>query len=409
MKRLTFLLATLLMSSWALWGEETITVTSTGADISEGLDLKAVATLFGEVADLETFEQELNSEKRHLSDLDLNGDGQVDYLRVVEVKDGDNHLIIIQAVLAKDIYQDVATILVEKTTEKVVVQIIGDEFIYGRDYVIEPVYIYRPVIYDWFWGHHWICWTSPWYWGYWPEWWHGYACWGYPIYWRHIHEYHHHHACCSYRYAAAPRGTASAMRGPSRQDYAKSNAGRSFSERNTGMTNARSLSGVRSAQARTQAQANSSAAAVGSRSAAATQSRTAATTSRTFGSSNIRTHATPATAGTTSRSQASASTTSRSQSGYSVTRSQSASTTSRSQASTTTTSRSAYTPTTTRSSSSYSSSSYSGPSRSSSYSGGGYSGGSRSGGYSGGGYSGGSRSGGGGGGGSRSGGGSVRR
>ena len=123
MKRLTFLLATLLMSSWALWGEETITVTSTGADISEGLDLKAVATLFGEVADLETFEQELNSEKRHLSDLDLNGDGQVDYLRVVEVKDGDNHLIIIQAVLAKDIYQDVATILVEKTTEKVVVQI----------------------------------------------------------------------------------------------------------------------------------------------------------------------------------------------------------------------------------------------------------------------------------------------
>ena len=90
--------------------DETITVSSTGSDISENLDLKAVATLFGEVNDLEKFEEELNSEKRHINNLDLNGDGIVDYLRVVEVKDGNKHLVVIQAILAKDIYQDVDNI-----------------------------------------------------------------------------------------------------------------------------------------------------------------------------------------------------------------------------------------------------------------------------------------------------------
>ena len=36
--------------------DETITVSSTNADIAENLDLRAVATLFGEVNNLEEFE-----------------------------------------------------------------------------------------------------------------------------------------------------------------------------------------------------------------------------------------------------------------------------------------------------------------------------------------------------------------
>ena len=116
MKTARYLLMALMltMSSWMALADETVTVSSTGSDISENLDLRAVATLFGEVSNLEEFEQQLNSEDRHISNLDLNGDGIVDYLRVVEIESNGSHLIIIQAVLAKDIYQDVASILVEK-------------------------------------------------------------------------------------------------------------------------------------------------------------------------------------------------------------------------------------------------------------------------------------------------------
>lgn len=76
----------------------------------------------------------------------------MDYLRVIETADNNRHLVVIQAVLAKDIYQDVASIFVEKDEKnQITVQVVGDEYIYGENYIIEPVYIYRPVIYDWFW------------------------------------------------------------------------------------------------------------------------------------------------------------------------------------------------------------------------------------------------------------------
>ena len=120
--------------------DETVTVTATSSDISENLDLKTVATLFGQAKDLEQFEQLLNNPDSAFSNLDLNGDGEVDYLRVIETADGNRHLVVIQSVLAKDIYQDVASIFVEKDdNDQITVQVVGDEQvavqigkIYGR-------------------------------------------------------------------------------------------------------------------------------------------------------------------------------------------------------------------------------------------------------------------------------------
>ena len=122
----------LVLFSMMAHADETVTVTATTADISENLDLKTVATLFGQAKDLEQFEQMLNNPDSAFSNLDLNGDGDVDYLRVIETADQDRHLVVIQAVLAKDIYQDVASIYVEKDpkSESVTVQVIGDEYIY---------------------------------------------------------------------------------------------------------------------------------------------------------------------------------------------------------------------------------------------------------------------------------------
>ena len=106
MKRLTTLLMALMLMSAALWADETITVSANSSDISEGLDLKVVAKLFAEAKNLEEFETMLNNPDSAFCNLDLNGDGEVDYLRVVETGEGNNRLIVLQAILAKDIYQD---------------------------------------------------------------------------------------------------------------------------------------------------------------------------------------------------------------------------------------------------------------------------------------------------------------
>ena len=179
---------TLMLMCAALWADQTVTVSANSSDISEGLDLKVVAKLFAEAKNLEEFETMLNNPDSAFCNLDLNGDGQVDYLRVVETGEGNKRLIVLQAILAKDIYQDVATIYVEKDeNEQVTVQVVGDEYIYGTNYIIEPVYVYRPVIYDWFWGTTWVAWHSPWYWGYYPGWWYVHSCWAHDWYWHHCY------------------------------------------------------------------------------------------------------------------------------------------------------------------------------------------------------------------------------
>lgn len=383
MKRLTYLFAILLISSAVAWADETITVTATNSDISANLDLKIVAKLFGEAKDLEDFEKKLNDPQQALVNLDLNGDGDVDYIRVIETTNGNKHLIVLQAVLAKDIYQDVASIYVEKDeANNVSVQVIGDEYIYGKNYVIEPVYIYRPVIYDWFWGPYWTCWTSPWYWGFWPGWWAPYACIGYHAYYNRCYDYHHHHYGCSFHYAKEARPSSHRMaEGVSRQELATAHPETSFATRNAGVTNARELASPR--------QSSSRSATIPT----ATATHSAATT--TYSGGSTRTSAATATEGHASNrsyttthtvnSNASA----RTLSGATATRSTATATATRSTASTThstaATTRSAtsnYTPTysgssTTRSSYSSGNRSYSGGTTRTTYSSGsGYSGGS---------------------------------
>jgi cystathionine beta-lyase family protein involved in aluminum resistance len=73
-------------------------VTANNYDISDNLDLQAVASIFGESKDLSDFEFRLNDPNLRINNLDLNRDGYVDYLRVVELVEGRTHLIVIQAV-----------------------------------------------------------------------------------------------------------------------------------------------------------------------------------------------------------------------------------------------------------------------------------------------------------------------
>lgn len=181
MKTKLLLLALTIIGFTSCQAQAGATVYAKNSDISDNLDLRAVASMFGESANLQDFERRLNDPKYQISNLDLNGDNEVDYLRVIESVENRTHVVIIQSVLDRDVYQDVATIDVERDNyNKVSVQVVGNAYLYGDNYIYEPVYSVAPVIYASFWAPTYRPYYSTWYWGYYPTY---YTAWTpYPVY-----------------------------------------------------------------------------------------------------------------------------------------------------------------------------------------------------------------------------------
>lgn len=143
----SILLLSLLVSVWPVFAQDRVTVTSEAA---EGLDLIAVGQLFKDSENLEAFEKALNDPQVGVNNLDLDDDGEVDFIRVVEEVAEGTHLVILQVPLAENEFQDVATIEIEKEgEEKYNFQVHGNEAIYGGDYYVASpdIHIYRwPII-----------------------------------------------------------------------------------------------------------------------------------------------------------------------------------------------------------------------------------------------------------------------
>ena len=174
----------------------------------DNLNLYAVMNLFQESKTLEEFEAKLNDKDLRINNLDLNGDNFIDYITVNDYVDRKIHTIVLRAVLGRNDFQDVAVFIVErKNRNKVRIQLIGDEMLYGRNYIIEPnngtanpgyrgdviytgnVYYYDlswPLI-DWMFMPNYVAWHSRWYWGYWPTWWEPWSPW----YWHYYYGYHY--------------------------------------------------------------------------------------------------------------------------------------------------------------------------------------------------------------------------
>lgn len=106
----------------------------------DDLDLYAVLDLFQNSKTIEEFEKSLNSEEQGINNLDLDNDGNVDFIKVETVQEGDDFLFILQNPVSETETQDVAVISLDKDDSgKITLQIIGDEALYGKDYVIEPI------------------------------------------------------------------------------------------------------------------------------------------------------------------------------------------------------------------------------------------------------------------------------
>ena len=105
----------------------------------DNLNLYAVMKLFRESKTLELFEKNLNDENSMINNLDLNGDGQLDYINVIYNFDGNLHTIVLRVAINENENQDVAVFYVDKDADnRIRIQLVGDESLYGKDYIIEP-------------------------------------------------------------------------------------------------------------------------------------------------------------------------------------------------------------------------------------------------------------------------------
>jgi hypothetical protein len=176
----------------------------------DNLNLYAVLDAFRQSPTLEEFEKKLNDPEAKINNLDLNGDDRVDYLRVVDSADGDFHAILLRDPVSTTETQDVAVIQVQRDNDGGVhIQAIGDEDLYGKDYIVEPRYTEGGTPNPGYEGTetvttpeetaHWPIvrviylpgydpWYSPWYFGYYPPWWNPWE----PFYWHYYWGFHYH-------------------------------------------------------------------------------------------------------------------------------------------------------------------------------------------------------------------------
>ena len=168
----TALLLTTLIAAPALASQD-VTVVESSSDAADGLDLKSVADLFRTAKDTQAFEKSLNDPETGINNMDLNDDGEVDYIRVVEQAEGNTRVLILQAALAEKEFQDVATIEVEKTAaDNVEVQVHGNVQVYGPNYYVRPVgsVFATAAFVSWLYRPNYVPYRSVHYWGYYPRW-----------------------------------------------------------------------------------------------------------------------------------------------------------------------------------------------------------------------------------------------
>ena len=160
----------------------------------DNFSLEGALELFQKSDDLASFEKALNKSNNKVNNLDLNGDGDTDYIRVVDNVSDNAHAIVLQVPVSQTEMQDIAVIEIEKDgPESAILQIIGDEDIYGEQMIVEPYDVegsggnggpdanydlVRITVNVWLWSPvrviyapRYVRYTSPWRWAYYPKWW----------------------------------------------------------------------------------------------------------------------------------------------------------------------------------------------------------------------------------------------
>lgn len=140
----------------------------------ENLDLPAVGALLEKADDAEEFEYLLNSEEG-VNNIDLNGDGYVDYISVREFDDRyDNQRgFSLYSMFGPDLIQEIAQIIFYRDRSDYPgsrVLLVGNDQIYGDDYYYETNWLDRSVpIASWIFADRESFYRSPYYYDYYPD------------------------------------------------------------------------------------------------------------------------------------------------------------------------------------------------------------------------------------------------
>jgi len=160
----------------------------------DNFDLEGALELFKSAKSPEEYEKLLNEKNNGINNLDLNEDGEVDYVRVIDRGDQSAHALVLQAVLGEELFQDVAVLGIERTgDQEAVLQLIGDPDLYGEELIVEPYdekevpqgkgpsgefATAQIVVNVWYWpcvrtmwAPGYVLWVSPWRWRNYPVWW----------------------------------------------------------------------------------------------------------------------------------------------------------------------------------------------------------------------------------------------
>ncbi|WP_130734380.1 hypothetical protein [Flavobacterium sp. J27] len=195
MKKITFIFLFVLITTFSSYAQQdnSNNLEYTG----ENFSLEGALAIFKKAANLEEFEKMINEENNNVNNLDLNGDGEIDYVVANAIQENETHVIILSAYLSETEKQDIATIGIEKTgNDEAILQIEGDEDLYAANTIVEPLDIeekaiktgHGPSPFDikttavvvnvWFWpsvryiyAPSYVVWKSPYRWNVYPRWW----------------------------------------------------------------------------------------------------------------------------------------------------------------------------------------------------------------------------------------------
>lgn len=190
--------------------------------------LEGALELFKKATSPEDFEKLLNTESNNVNNLDLNEDGEIDYIRVIDNMDGDVHALVLQVSVSASESQDIAVIEIEKQgADQAILQILGDEDIFGEQVIVEPFEeeaksngrggpsadyeMARVVVNVWFWpsvrfvyAPAYRVWVSPWRWSYYPSYWKPWRPLGWSAYRVRVRPYRpHYHVVTTHRVVRA--------------------------------------------------------------------------------------------------------------------------------------------------------------------------------------------------------------
>ena len=105
----------------------------------DNFSLQGALEMFKEATSPEQFEKLLNSPGKNVNNLDLNEDGETDYIRVITKTKDNARVFVLQVPVSEKENQDIAVIELEKTGDtSATLQIVGDEEIFGEQKLVEP-------------------------------------------------------------------------------------------------------------------------------------------------------------------------------------------------------------------------------------------------------------------------------